>query len=158
MLGGEGEGLRWTLQKSADYLVGVEGNRAGKGGVDSLNVSVAAGLLCNAFMKKPAQQHSARNQATDSPSSSLSYDSGQNTTDVAASPGEREAEPATDSISKNNGNTDSDAGGDAEEEDVNVDVNADPDSYLTDPDSEVPSESKNDQGPSEEIPSTSRLF
>lgn len=155
MLGGEGEGLRWTLQKSADYLVGVEGNRAGKEGVDSLNVSVAAGLLCNAFMKKPAQQHGTRNQVTDSPSSSLIYDSGQKTTNVATNPTKREDEPPTnDSISKNNGNTISNADGDAEEEDVN----ADPDSYLTDADSEVPSENINDQGPSEEIPGASRLF
>jgi len=51
MLGGEGEGLRWNLQKKADYLVGIEGQRLGQGGVDSLNVSVAAGILCEAFSK-----------------------------------------------------------------------------------------------------------
>lgn len=51
MLGGEGEGLRWNLQKKADYLVGIEGQRLGHGGVDSLNVSVAAGILCEAFSK-----------------------------------------------------------------------------------------------------------
>lgn len=53
MLGGEGEGLRRKIQRKADFTVGVEGYRAGQGGVDSLNVSVAAGLLCDAFMKKP---------------------------------------------------------------------------------------------------------
>ncbi len=51
MLGGEGEGLRWNLQKKADYLVGIEGQRLGQGGVDSLNVSVAAGILCESFSK-----------------------------------------------------------------------------------------------------------
>ena len=53
MLGGEGEGLRWNLQKKADFLVGIEGQRLGQGGVDSLNVSVAAGVLCEAFSKLP---------------------------------------------------------------------------------------------------------
>ena len=53
MLGGEGEGLRPNLQKRADCVVGIEGQRLGKGGVDSLNVSVAAGILCEAFMREP---------------------------------------------------------------------------------------------------------
>ena len=49
MVGGEGEGLRSFLQTKADSLVGIEGDRLGRGGVDSLNVSVAAGILCDAF-------------------------------------------------------------------------------------------------------------
>ena len=53
MLGGEGEGLRANLRKRADSVVGVEGQRIGDGGVDSLNVSVAAGILCEAFSRKP---------------------------------------------------------------------------------------------------------
>ena len=53
MLGGEGEGLRWNLEKKADFTVSIEGRRKGEGGVDSLNVSVAAGLLCEAFLRKP---------------------------------------------------------------------------------------------------------
>ena len=53
MLGGEGEGLRPNLRKRADFVVGIEGHRLGKGGVDSLNVSVAAGVLCEAFLRKP---------------------------------------------------------------------------------------------------------
>lgn len=53
MLGGEGEGLRSNLRKRADYLAGVEGHSIGRGGVDSLNVSVAAGILCEAFLRKP---------------------------------------------------------------------------------------------------------
>ena len=51
MIGGEGEGLRSYLQSKADSLVGIEGGRLGQGGVDSLNVSVAAGLLCDAFCR-----------------------------------------------------------------------------------------------------------
>ena len=54
MLGGEGEGLRANMLRKADFLVGVEGQRLGHGGLDSLNVSVAAGVLCDAFMKQPA--------------------------------------------------------------------------------------------------------
>lgn len=53
MIGGEGEGLRSFLQAKADSLVGIEGDRLGRGGVDSLNVSVAAGILCDAFSQSP---------------------------------------------------------------------------------------------------------
>ncbi|KAI4195424.1 MAG: hypothetical protein LQ346_003443 [Caloplaca aetnensis] len=53
ILGSEGEGLRWNIQKKADYLLGIEPQRAGYGELDSLNVSVAAALLCHAFLKKP---------------------------------------------------------------------------------------------------------
>lgn len=51
MLGGEGEGLRWNLRKDADHEVGIEGKPGRKGGLDSLNVSVAGGLLCEAFLR-----------------------------------------------------------------------------------------------------------
>ena len=54
VLGGEGEGLRWNIQSKADLKIGIEGMRAGHIGVDSLNVSVAAGLLCEAFLREPA--------------------------------------------------------------------------------------------------------
>ena len=64
MLGGEGEGLRPNLRKRADFVVGVEGQRLGKGGVDSLNVSVAAGVLCDAFLRKPLSQSSADSRMT----------------------------------------------------------------------------------------------
>lgn len=57
MLGGEGEGLGWNLQKKADFVLGVEGHRIGQGGVDSLNVSVATGLLCEAFLRRPSSDH-----------------------------------------------------------------------------------------------------
>ena len=61
MLGGEGEGLRSNLRKRANCLAGVEGHNAGKGGVDSLNVSVAAGILCEAFLRKPLDPHLYQN-------------------------------------------------------------------------------------------------
>jgi 21S rRNA (GM2251-2'-O)-methyltransferase len=54
VLGGEGEGLRWNIQSKADFSVGIEGRRLGQNQVDSLNVSVAAGLLCEAFLRKPS--------------------------------------------------------------------------------------------------------
>ncbi|MCJ1271653.1 hypothetical protein MMC22_011558 [Lobaria immixta] len=52
MIGGEGEGLARPLQKKADFTVSVEGARMGQGGVDSLNVSVATAMLCDAFLRK----------------------------------------------------------------------------------------------------------
>lgn len=64
MLGGEGEGLRKILQKKADFTVGVEGYRMGHGGVDSLNVSVATGLLCEAFMRIPISAMEAYGRST----------------------------------------------------------------------------------------------
>lgn len=51
MIGGEGEGLRWNLRKKADEEIGVEGKSDRKESVDSLNVSVAAGVLCEAFLR-----------------------------------------------------------------------------------------------------------
>lgn len=59
ILGGEGEGLRWNIQRKADFDVGIDGPRVGQGKVDSLNVSVAAGLLCEAFLRKPAARFDA---------------------------------------------------------------------------------------------------
>ncbi|TVY94027.1 rRNA methyltransferase, mitochondrial [Lachnellula willkommii] len=51
MLGGEGDGLRQNMRSKADvelYIAG--GGRSHT--VDSLNVSVATGILCNAFLSK----------------------------------------------------------------------------------------------------------
>lgn len=53
ILGGEGEGLHWDIRRKADFDVGIDGPRIGQSNVDSLNVSVAAGLLCEAFLRKP---------------------------------------------------------------------------------------------------------
>lgn len=71
ILGGEGEGLRWNIQQKADFEVGIDGQRIGKGGVDSLNVSVAAGLLCEAFLRKPT---GLTNMDSDSLAGDLSSD------------------------------------------------------------------------------------
>ncbi|KXL44174.1 hypothetical protein M433DRAFT_155196 [Acidomyces richmondensis BFW] len=57
MLGAEGEGLRANLVSKADRLLSIEAEGRSKDvpdvGVDSLNVGVAAGLLMEAFLRKP---------------------------------------------------------------------------------------------------------
>lgn len=50
MLGSEGEGLRWNLRSKADFELSIQGSGQSFG-VDSLNVSVATGILCNAFLR-----------------------------------------------------------------------------------------------------------
>ncbi|KAL9597609.1 MAG: hypothetical protein Q9219_005048 [cf. Caloplaca sp. 3 TL-2023] len=62
ILGSEGDGLRWNIQRKADYLLGIEGQRNEYGDVDSLNVSVAAALLCHAFLKLPKKIEDYRSQ------------------------------------------------------------------------------------------------
>jgi 21S rRNA (GM2251-2'-O)-methyltransferase len=51
MLGGEGEGLRMNLRSKADVDLSIRGSGQSHN-VDSLNVSVAAGILCNAFLRR----------------------------------------------------------------------------------------------------------
>ena len=51
MLGGEGEGLRANLRSKADVDLSIRG-RGPRHNVDSLNVSVAAGILCDAFLRR----------------------------------------------------------------------------------------------------------
>jgi 21S rRNA (GM2251-2'-O)-methyltransferase len=54
MMGAEGTGLRPSLLSHAHYKVGIRaGRQTNEIGVDSLNVSVAASLLCFEFLKKP---------------------------------------------------------------------------------------------------------
>ncbi|KAK2768639.1 hypothetical protein FQN54_000495 [Arachnomyces sp. PD_36] len=58
MLGGEGAGLSSNLRKRADTFIGIPGARmdglhGDAAGVDSLNVSVASALLCDAFLRAP---------------------------------------------------------------------------------------------------------
>lgn len=65
VFGSEGQGLRWNIQRKADYNVGIEGPRGGQGRVDSLNVSVAAGLLCEAFLRKPVDNVKGLNASSD---------------------------------------------------------------------------------------------
>ena len=51
MLGGEGGGLRVNLRSKADVDLSIRGHGA-RHNVDSLNVSVAAGILCDAFLRR----------------------------------------------------------------------------------------------------------
>lgn len=54
MMGAEGSGLRSSLLNQAHYKVGIRhGREIDDIGVDSLNVSVAAGLLCHDMLQKP---------------------------------------------------------------------------------------------------------
>jgi len=54
MMGAEGAGLRSSLLNVAHYKVGIRHGRAvDEVGVDSLNVSVAASLLCYEMLQKP---------------------------------------------------------------------------------------------------------
>lgn len=56
MLGGEGEGLRHNLISQADVHISIKGAAAGtRASLDSLNVSVAAGILCDAFMRQTSR-------------------------------------------------------------------------------------------------------
>ncbi|KAF2258009.1 alpha/beta knot [Lojkania enalia] len=57
MMGAEGTGLRSSLLNQAHFNVGVRAGRdVDQIGVDSLNVSVAASLLCYEFLKKPKKE------------------------------------------------------------------------------------------------------
>ncbi|QSZ31566.1 hypothetical protein DSL72_001133 [Monilinia vaccinii-corymbosi] len=51
MIGGEGEGLRKNLKDLADVHLSIKG-ASKRGKLDSLNVSVATGILCDAFMRQ----------------------------------------------------------------------------------------------------------
>jgi 21S rRNA (GM2251-2'-O)-methyltransferase len=63
MLGSEGEGLRWNLRSKANVDLYIEGSRQSHN-VDSLNVSVAAGILCSSFLKgsKPKEATPTRRE------------------------------------------------------------------------------------------------
>lgn len=53
MMGAEGTGLRDSLLNLAHYKVGIQqGREVDEVGVDSLNVSVAASLLCYEMLRK----------------------------------------------------------------------------------------------------------
>ncbi|KAJ4339412.1 hypothetical protein N0V95_007790 [Ascochyta clinopodiicola] len=53
MMGAEGSGLKTSLLNIAHYKVGIKhGREVDEVGVDSLNVSVAAGLLCHDILKR----------------------------------------------------------------------------------------------------------
>lgn len=57
MMGAEGTGLKVGLLNLAHYKVGIPlSRRANEIGVDSLNVSVAASILCYSMLQKPKTQ------------------------------------------------------------------------------------------------------
>lgn len=54
MMGAEGAGLRSSLLNLAHYNVGIpQGREVDEVGVDSLNVSVAASILCYEMLQRP---------------------------------------------------------------------------------------------------------
>ncbi|KAF7918904.1 hypothetical protein BELL_0082g00110 [Botrytis elliptica] len=55
MVGGEGEGLRKALRDHADVHLSIKG-AGNRGRLDSLNVSVATGMLCDAFMRRTSRK------------------------------------------------------------------------------------------------------
>ncbi|KAL1652473.1 hypothetical protein SLS61_005079 [Didymella pomorum] len=63
MMGAEGTGLKASLQNIAHYKVGIKhGREVDEVGVDSLNVSVAASLLCHDMLKrKPTVERDPEN-------------------------------------------------------------------------------------------------
>jgi 21S rRNA (GM2251-2'-O)-methyltransferase len=63
MMGAEGAGLKASLLNAAHYKVGIRhGREVDEVGVDSLNVSVAAGLLCHDMLrKKPVVERDPEN-------------------------------------------------------------------------------------------------
>ena len=60
MLGAEGEGLRDNLKRRADAFVSISAGERATGfmdvGVESLNVGLAAGVLVDAFLRRPPEQ------------------------------------------------------------------------------------------------------
>ena len=56
VLGNEGHGLPKQIKMASDFEVSVPRFVHGPSSVDSLNVSVAAGLLCHSFVKGSAAQ------------------------------------------------------------------------------------------------------
>ena len=52
IVGSEGEGLGKQIRRAADFEVSIPGASGLLSTVDSLNVSVAAGILCSSFLKK----------------------------------------------------------------------------------------------------------
>lgn len=78
MLGSEGDGLRKPILKKADFKLSIEGRRGDfKSLVDSLNVSVAAGLLCEAFLRPPSKGGKDKARIPDDAQSDLSSHSSQ---------------------------------------------------------------------------------
>ncbi|KAK7737947.1 hypothetical protein SLS53_006325 [Cytospora paraplurivora] len=60
LVGNEGEGLSRALRRAADIEISIP-NLSGSRVVDSLNVSVATGLLCSSFLKSKAKEFGTDN-------------------------------------------------------------------------------------------------
>ncbi|KAK6193833.1 hypothetical protein LQW54_012053 [Pestalotiopsis sp. IQ-011] len=52
VIGSEGEGLEKKIKRLADFEVSIPGQAGYLSTIDSLNVSVATGIMCSAFLKK----------------------------------------------------------------------------------------------------------
>ncbi|KAK9774427.1 putative rRNA methyltransferase 1, mitochondrial [Seiridium cardinale] len=52
VIGSEGEGLEKKIKRLADFEVSIPGHTGFLSTIDSLNVSVATGIMCSAFLKK----------------------------------------------------------------------------------------------------------
>ncbi|KAI8625740.1 RNA methyltransferase [Xylariaceae sp. FL1651] len=75
VVGSEGEGLTKQVRRQADYEVSIPGQAGGfLSVVDSLNVSVATGILCSAFLRK---QSAGMIEIEDEPSDSADEDKSQ---------------------------------------------------------------------------------
>lgn len=70
VLGNEGEGIGWSLRRNADSYLSIPGDEQ-RGGIDSLNVSVATGILCNSFLKNRPLTADEKIGALSRPSSDL---------------------------------------------------------------------------------------
>ena len=55
IIGSEGQGLYKDIKGAADNTISIEGPRQGDLGIDSLNVSVATGILCQTFLRNPRE-------------------------------------------------------------------------------------------------------
>lgn len=65
IIGSEGHGLYKDVQDAADSTISIDGPRQGKLGIDSLNVSVATGLLCQSFLRDPSKVQQTPPNITD---------------------------------------------------------------------------------------------
>ncbi|KAL8811944.1 MAG: hypothetical protein Q9200_001412 [Gallowayella weberi] len=94
ILGSEGDGLRWNIQKKADYEVGIEAQRAGQGDLDSLNVSVASALLSDAFLRGSVMAGKA--QVTRRKAVADAFEADEVSQDVDLATGDQDGESSVD--------------------------------------------------------------
>lgn len=73
VLGNEGYGLSKQIRMAADYELSIP-RFVRNSSIDSLNVSVAAGLLCHAFVRPPSNEIQSRESRVDVPSQNHTND------------------------------------------------------------------------------------